>query len=83
MHFANPYVALTDSTPVTIKKGNAAIGSTAPVVGDVLTAGMVHTVEPGIYREGSYGVRIEDTVVVTDAGCERLTPSGKELRIVG
>ncbi|MFA4965534.1 MAG: M24 family metallopeptidase, partial [Thermoleophilia bacterium] len=50
--------------------------------GDRLEAGMVCTVEPGIYIEGLAGVRIEDTVLVTDAGCERLTPSSKELQIV-
>jgi len=48
-----------------------------------LKAGMVITVEPGIYLEGSFGVRIEDTVVVTPAGCERLTLTAKELRLVG
>jgi Xaa-Pro aminopeptidase len=51
--------------------------------GDVLEAGMVCTVEPGIYLEGVVGVRIEDTVVVTGDGCERLTTSSKELRVVG
>jgi Xaa-Pro aminopeptidase len=50
--------------------------------GDRLGVGMVHTVEPGIYLEGELGVRIEDTVVVTAAGCERLTCSTKELREV-
>ena len=47
-----------------------------------LEAGMAITVEPGIYLEGSFGVRIEDTVVVTPAGCERLTLAGKDLRII-
>ncbi len=37
------------------------------------------TVEPGIYLEGKYGVRIEDLVLVTENGCEDLTKSEKSL----
>ena len=43
---------------------------------------MVVTVEPGIYLEGQFGVRIEDTVVVTAGGCERFTLFTKDLRVV-
>ena len=50
--------------------------------GDVLEAGMVCTVEPGVYLEGVAGVRIEDTVLVTAGGCERLTLLPKELQVV-
>jgi len=50
--------------------------------GDVLAAGAVCTVEPGIYVEGLAGVRIEDTVLVTEDGCERLTTSSRELPVV-
>jgi Xaa-Pro aminopeptidase len=39
-------------------------------------------VEPGIYLEGVAGVRIEDTVLVTGDGCERLTLLPKELQVV-
>jgi Xaa-Pro aminopeptidase len=45
-----------------------------------LEAGMAITIEPGVYIEGWGGIRIEDTVLVTAAGCEILTPTGKELR---
>lgn len=40
--------------------------------------GMLFSVEPGIYLEGSYGVRIEDMVVVTENGCQNLTKTKKE-----
>jgi Xaa-Pro aminopeptidase len=45
----------------------------------VLQPGMVVTIEPGVYLPGRWGVRIEDTVVVTGTGCEILTPCPKDL----
>jgi Xaa-Pro aminopeptidase len=48
----------------------------------VLRPGMVITIEPGVYIPATWGVRIEDMVLVTDQGCEVLTPSGKELTAI-
>ena len=49
---------------------------------DVLEAGNVVSVEPGIYLPEDAGVRIEDLVLVTEGGCERLTQFTKELLTV-
>jgi Xaa-Pro aminopeptidase len=55
----------------------------APYVGKTgtgrLSAGMVVTVEPGVYLPGRGGVRIEDTLVVRDTGPELLTHTTREL----
>ena len=40
---------------------------------EMLEAGMLVTVEPGLYRAGRYGIRLEDMVLVTAQGCEVLT----------
>ena len=47
-----------------------------------LKANMVVTNEPGIYIPGSFGVRIEDTVLITKSGCISLTKSDKNYIIV-
>lgn len=52
-------------------------GISAPIA-----VGTVFTVEPGIYLEGKYGVRIEDLLVMTDHGAESFNLSSKELTIV-
>ncbi len=44
--------------------------------------GAVLSVEPGIYIDGEFGVRIEDIVNITDNGCKNLTKSPKELIIL-
>jgi Xaa-Pro aminopeptidase len=49
-------------------------GSTA-----ILGVGTVVTVEPGVYLPGTGGVRIEDTLVVTEDGCRPLTLFPKEV----
>ena len=46
-----------------------------------LEAGMVFSVEPGVYLEGEFGVRIEDLVVVTADGHERLNDSSRDWRV--
>jgi Xaa-Pro aminopeptidase len=49
---------------------------------DVLAAGEVVTVEPGVYLPGELGVRIEDLVVVTEGGHRNLSALPKELTLV-
>ncbi len=47
-----------------------------------LQVGNIVTVEPGIYLEGRFGVRIEDMVLIEESGCRNLTKSPKELLFI-
>ena len=47
-----------------------------------LEPGMAFSVEPGIYLDGDWGARIEDIVVVTDDGCERLNTRPRDLVVL-
>lgn len=49
---------------------------------EALAAGMVFTVEPGLYSLDDIGIRIEDDVLVTDTGHESLTTFDRSLTIV-
>ncbi len=49
---------------------------------DILRAGTVITVEPGIYIENEFGVRIEDMVYAVEGGCIDITGSDKELIVL-
>jgi Xaa-Pro aminopeptidase len=48
----------------------------------ILEPGTTFSIEPGVYLEGRFGVRIEDIVAVTADGAERLNRSTRELRVV-
>ncbi len=56
--------------------------SFSPRCETILKPNMVMTVEPGIYLENKFGVRIEDMVFVTEDGCKNITNSKKELIIL-
>ncbi|MFG1806925.1 M24 family metallopeptidase [Streptomyces sp. NPDC049040] len=47
-----------------------------------LAPGMVFSVEPGIYLPGTFGARIEDIAVCTEAGGERLNLTGRDLVVL-
>ena len=49
---------------------------------DVLKAGVIMTVEPGVYLPGVGGIRIEDTCLVKENGCVPLTTADKQLIIL-
>ncbi|MFT4201327.1 M24 family metallopeptidase, partial [Gordonia sp. (in: high G+C Gram-positive bacteria)] len=58
----------------------------APSVGATATgtlpSGAVVTVEPGVYLPGRGGVRIEDTVVVSDGPCRILTATDRTFTVL-
>ena len=47
-----------------------------------VASGTTFSIEPGIYLEGRFGVRIEDIVAVTAGGAERYNRSSRELQVV-
>ena len=47
-----------------------------------LVPGHAFSVEPGIYLPGRFGMRLEDIVVATDAGPERLNRAPRDLAVV-
>lgn len=57
-------------------------GDVSSVNAQPAEAGMIFSIEPGIYLEGNTGVRIEDLVLVTENGCEVLNQYPKTLDII-
>ncbi len=65
------------ASPSTNSKKSVASGPS-----EKLKAGMVVTVEPGIYLEGQYGIRIEDLILLNEDGIEVLSKSDKQVMIL-
>ena len=51
----------------------------SPISDEILASGMIITVEPGVYYDGDFGIRIEDDILVTDSGHEVLSNLPKGL----
>lgn len=45
-------------------------------------AGMIFSIEPGVYLPGEFGVRVEDLVLVTEDGCQVLNSYSKDIQIL-
>ncbi|MEX0989779.1 MAG: Xaa-Pro peptidase family protein [Actinomycetota bacterium] len=69
VHRTGHGIGLEEHEPPYIVSGNAT----------PLQAGMCFSIEPGVYLENRFGVRIEDIVVVTDDGARRLNKAPREL----
>jgi Xaa-Pro aminopeptidase len=65
-----------------MSKGTKSKPQARAAMPDRLRPGMVITIEPGVYVPGKGGVRIEDMVLVTESGCEVLTPTRKDLIVI-
>ena len=50
----------------------------SPRSDDILEEAMVVTVEPGVYLPGKFGIRLEDTLLITDNSCQRITNIDKD-----
>lgn len=57
-------------------------GDVSPADHRLTEPGMIFSIEPGIYLKDDVGVRIEDLVLVTEEGCERLNRYSKELEVL-
>ncbi|WP_412067640.1 aminopeptidase P family protein [Rubrivirga sp. IMCC43871] len=49
---------------------------------DTLPAGATITIEPGVYLDGQFGIRIENVIVLREDGCDDLTPLSTDLVVV-
>lgn len=56
--------------------------SLSPKTKESLTNGMAFTIEPGVYFDGKYGIRIEDTVILENGKVKRLFTDEKKLIII-
>lgn len=57
-------------------------GDVSAAAAECAVPGNIFSIEPGIYLEGEFGVRIEDLVLVTGDGCEILNRLPKELELI-
>jgi Xaa-Pro aminopeptidase len=73
IHRTGHGIGLEEHEPPYLVRGNA----------EPLEPGMCFSIEPGIYLEGRFGVRIEDIVAVTPDGATRLNHAERELAVVG